>query len=146
MFAKLKASLTGASQRIAGRTDALEAIAAAAALVAAADGEIEDEEVAQTVTALQSNATLSAAFTAAQIGAAVDKMLARAGGGRAGRMGLYKEIDDIATQPDVAETVLLVALDVADSDGEMEPAEKKVIDQIAQRLGMTNQLKELMSV
>jgi tellurite resistance protein len=131
-----KDKLTGASARMSGRTDALEAICAAAALVAAADGDIEDAEVEATTKAVSTNPTVSGAFSPAQINQSIDKMLKRAESGRAGRMGLYKEIEDIASDHELSELVLLTALDIADSDGELEPEEQKVIEKIGQKLGL----------
>jgi tellurite resistance protein len=60
-------------------------------------------------------------------------MMQRAAGGRTGRIGLYKEIDDIANDPEKATVVLAAVLDVADSGG-ISPQEQSVIDNIAQRL------------
>lgn len=132
----VKDKLTGASARMTGRTDVLEAVCAAAALVSAADGDIEDAEVEATTKAVSTNPILSGAFSNTQINQTIDKMLKRAETGRAGRMGLYKEIEDISSDNDMAELVLLTALDIADSDGELEPAEEKVIEKIAQKLGL----------
>ncbi|EFO33575.1 TerB [Roseibium sp. TrichSKD4] len=70
--------------RFKGKTDFLEAVCAAAALVAAADGEIED----------------------------------------------------IKDDPDMAETVYLTALDISESDGQIEPEEKAVLEKIAAKLGL----------
>jgi len=57
--------------------------------------------------------------------------------GHVGRAGVFKEIEDIANDHDMAETVLLTALDVADSDGQVEPEEKVILDKIATKLGLS---------
>lgn len=134
MFAALKQKLTGSVNKFSGRKDFLEAVCASCALVAAADGNIEDEEVEKTIQVIVSNPALSAAFSAREIEGTADTMLKRAQAGRTGRMGLYKEIDDVADDADMAETIYLVALDVADSDGSIADAEKQVLNKIAERL------------
>lgn len=136
MFAKLKEKFSGSVNKYSGRKDFLEAVCAACALIAAADGEVEDEEVTQTVKGIASNPNLSGSFSSREIEATAEAMLKRAQGGRVGRAGLFKEIEDIASDHDMAETVLLTALDVADSDGQVEPQEKEVLSKIAQKLGL----------
>lgn len=135
MFAALKSKLSGGVNKYSGRKDFLEAVCAASALVAAADGDVSDAEVDQTVKAITSNAQLSAAFRSQEIERTADAMLQRAKGGRVGRSGLYKEIEDVASDHDMAETVLLSALDVADHGG-IDDKEKAVLGTIAQKLGL----------
>lgn len=135
MFAALKSKLTGGVNKYSGRKDFLEAVCAASALVAAADGDVSDAEVDQTIKAITSNANLSAAFRTQEIERTADAMLNRAKGGRVGRSGLYKEIEDVSSDHDMAETVLLSALDVADQGG-IDDKEKAVLGTIAQKLGL----------
>lgn len=116
--------------------DFLEGVLAAAALVAVADGEIEESEEAAIIKAIGANAVLSAAWNSREVEQMAQKMLDRAKGGRMGQNGLYSEIDDIAKNPDMAEAVLLMALDVSEGDGEIEPEEKVVLEKIAGRLGL----------
>lgn len=136
MFGKFKSKFTGSVNKFSGNKDFLEAVCAACALVAAADGELEDAEIAQTVKGIASNPALAGAFPTREIEQTADAMCKRAQGGRVGRAGLYKELEDIAADKDKAETVLLTALDVADSDGQVEPEEKKVLEKIAQAFGL----------
>lgn len=136
MFKGLKEKLSGGAKRMSGRTDLLEATTAAAALVAAADGSIDDSEIDATAKAVTANETLNTAFSAREIEGSIQRMLDRANGGRVGRMGLYKEIEDVAGKPEEAEIVLLTAMDIADADGEMDPQEKAVLDKIASKLGL----------
>lgn len=136
MFAKLKNAFSGSVNKYSGKKDFLEAVCAACALVSAADGELEDAEITQTIKGIQSNPALAGAFASREIEATADAMCKRAQGGRVGRAGLYKELEDIASDKDMAETVLLTALDVADSDGQVEPEEKLVLAKIAQTLGL----------
>lgn len=135
MFAKLKEKLSGSVNKYSGRKDFLEAVCAASALIAAADGDVSDAEVDQTVKAITANAQLSAAFKTAEIERTADAMLKRAQGGRVGRAGLYKEIEDIKADHDMGETVLLSALDVADHGG-IDAKEREVLAKIASTLGL----------
>jgi len=133
----LKEKLSGAAQRLNGNTDALEAVCAACALVAAADGDIDESEVEAAIKAVVSNATLAAAFDAGKIETVASRMLDRAAAGRAGRAGLMGEIRDIKDKDkDMRELVLFASMDVADADGDVDEAEKKMLERIAAELGL----------
>lgn len=137
MFGKLFGKKAEAAvQKFSGRTDFLEAVCAAAALIAAADGEIEDSEVKATVKAVKANKSLSAGFDQSAIETCINKMLERAGGGRVGRMGLWEEIREVSKDAEMAQSVVLTALDVAEGDGEIEPEEKVVLDRLAKELSV----------
>lgn len=137
MFGKLFGKKAEAAvQKFSGRTDFLEAVCAGAALIAAADGEIEDSEVDATVKAVKANKPLAQGFDQLTIDKTINTMLERAGGGRVGRSGLRKEVIEIAKDPEMAEAVILTALDVAEADGEIEPAEQKVLEALAKDLGV----------
>ncbi len=137
MFGKLFGKKAEAAvQKFSGRTDFLEAVCAAAALIAAADGEIEDSEVKATIKAVKANKSLSAGFDQSAIETCINKMLERAGGGRVGRMGLWEEIREVAKDAELAQGVVLTALDVAEGDGEIEPEEKVVLDRLAKELSV----------
>lgn len=136
MFGRIKEKLAGAGARMSGRTDLLEATCAATALTAAADGDIEDSEVGSIMEALANHPTLSTAFKASQIEQTADAMLKRAKGGLMGRRGLQKEIEQAVgkSTSDDLELILCVAIDVARSDGQIEPEELKVLGGIATTL------------
>lgn len=136
MLKALKDRLSGGANRLQGRTDLLEAVCASAALTAAADGSIDDSEIEATIKAVTANEALNTAFDARQIEGCMQRMLDRAGGGRVGQMNLMKELDDIASNSDDSEMVFLTALDIADADGEIDPAEQAMIEKIAKRLGL----------
>lgn len=139
MFGKLKERLSGGSKKLWGKTDLLEGICAMAALVAMADGEIEDSEVEATLAALQAHATLGGAFAASEIERAFDKQLSRAKGGMAGKLALKREIEEAKAKnaTDELEMALMVAIDVSMADGEMEPQERAVLEDLAKRLGFS---------
>lgn len=134
MFGLFKGKAADAVNRFSGQTDFLEAVCAAAALIAAADGEIEDKEVEATKKAVMANKALSAGFDGRTIDTTIDRMLDRAGGGRMGRIGLWTEIEEAAKKPEMAEAILCAALDVSDSDGEVEPQEQVVLERLAKTL------------
>jgi tellurite resistance protein len=136
MFKMLKERMQGGASRFSGKTDLLEATCAACALVAAADGDIEDEELGATLEALTNHPTLSAAFQNTQIESVANAMCKRAKGGAMGRIGLMKEIEEARSKSssDDLELILAVAIDVSRSDSEMEPAEMKVLEKIAAAL------------
>jgi len=133
-FKFLKNAQAAVTNRFNGNTDFLEAAAAGAMLVAYADGNTDDGEILTAISAMKANQTLAAAFTSSQIEQTIDRMYDRAKAGRSGRAGLYKEIDDIAKNPDQCEAVMWTVIDVADNGG-IDVAEKAVLQNIAQRLG-----------
>ncbi|MEM7602858.1 MAG: TerB family tellurite resistance protein [Verrucomicrobiota bacterium] len=136
MFKNIQAKLMGGAKRMSGRTDMLEAVCAACAWTAAADGSIDDSEIDQSVKAVTSNETLNTAFGAREIEGCMERMIDRANGGRMGIRGLQKEIEDIKSNAEDAEMVLLAAMDVADADGNMDDDEVKVLEKIAKLLGL----------
>lgn len=133
MLAMFKSLVGDKAKKFSGKTDFLEAVCAASALVATADGELDDSELLAAVAAVKSNAALSGAFDARAIETTMDKMCSRAVG-RVGKAGLIKEIEDIKADRDMSETVLLVALDVADSGG-ISNEEEAVLAKIASTVG-----------
>lgn len=137
MFGKLFGGKAKAAvSKFSGRTDFLEAVCAGAALVAAADGSIEDSEVAAAIKAVKANKSLADGFDARAIETTMERMLDRAGGGRVGRSGLRTEIQEIAKDREMAEAVVLTMLDVAEGDGEIDPKEQAVMESISKDLGV----------
>lgn len=133
----LKSLFGGSVNKISGRKDVLEGICAAGALVAAADGNISDEEIAATQKTVASNRTISAAFATGDINKTLEVMLKRAEGGRVGQMELYKEIEEVAKNNDEDTRIIILAgaLDVADQNG-IDDKEKVVLEKIAGKLGL----------
>jgi tellurite resistance protein TerB len=125
-----------AVSKFSGRTDYLEAVCAAAALISAADGEVEDSELKATVKTVKANKSLSGGFDQSTIESTINRMMDRAMGGRMGRMGLWEELREVAKDPEMAQSVVLAALDVSEGDGQIEPEEQKVLEKIAKELGV----------
>lgn len=65
-----------------------------------------------------------------------ERMIQRAGGGRVGRAGLWSEIEEVLKDPEMAEAVVLTAIDVAEGDRELEAAEKAVLERLAKVAGI----------
>lgn len=147
LFTKLKATVAGAAQRLSGKTDLLEAIAAGSILVAAADGEIEGDEVAVLIESLKAHETIAAAFSENVIESTVQKMIDSASPNAAGKIGmvgklrLEKEVKEAKAKSSAEdiEMMLAIMVDVASADEDsIEPAEKAVINKIAASLGHPN--------
>lgn len=134
LFGKLFARKDEVVNRVAGRTDLLEAVAAGAALIAAADGDISDEEINTALKVIKNNEVLSKAFSQVQIDNAMGAQIDRAKGGFSGRRKLWQEIEEVAKDPQDAETVALIVLDVAYADNSVSAEEQAVIDKVGQTL------------
>lgn len=125
-----------ALNRLSGNTDFLEATCAAAVLVAAADGDVSDEEIVAAIEGMQNNKALASAYNAAQIETEMMKQGKRAKT-PSGRIQLKREITDIvAKDPSLREDVFMVAADVAYADGNVSDAERRALNGIAQVLSL----------
>lgn len=138
MFGKLKEKLTGGAARLNGKTDLLEAICAAIALVAAADGDLSDDEAATGLDRLLNHETLSVAFSATQIEAAFDKQVKRVKQGMSGRLALRREVEEARNKStaDELEMLLVIAIDVATADGDIGPKEMTALKSIGQAVNL----------
>lgn len=114
----------------------LEAIIAASLLVAAADGDVSDDEV-KTLNDLLENNDLLKAFKKTEITQIVDRYTSvlRAGF-RVGKVKMLREIVDIADNADHAEEVFVTALTIAEADGDIDPKELVILKEIGRTLGI----------
>lgn len=141
MFGALKKAFKAGAKEVQAdysqNKDYLEAVCAAAALVAMADGEIEDSERSKVVRVLGNHQTLGKMYQQNVIEQTAETMFKRARD-FSGRQALARELDDIKGRDAGAmcEDVYLIALDVAHADGELEAAEADVLKKIASRLGV----------
>lgn len=142
MFGALKNAFKAGSKEIKAEygenKDFLEAVCAASALVAAADGDIEESERRKVVSVIQNHPALSKLYQSNVIEQTADTMFKRAKDS-SGRQLLARELDDVKTRPNgsqMAEDAYLIALDIANSAGELEPAEDAVLKKLAARLGV----------
>ena len=115
--------------------DLMEAVVGGCLLIAAADGDIEDEEVKRVDSLLRTNKNLE------HFGSEITELTNRFGerlksGYRVARAEILREIEDIKGDAQQKEDVLLNMLTIAEADGEIEPAEQKELETVAQRLGL----------
>lgn len=142
MFKSLKNAFGAGAKEIKAEygenRDFLEAVLAAAALVAAADGDIEESERRKVISIITNHATLSKLYQQNVIEQTAETMFKRAKDS-SGRNQLARELDDIKSRPNgaqMAEDAYLIAVDIANADGEVEPQEDAVLKKIAARLGV----------
>lgn len=142
MFNVLKRMAGGAAREVAAEygqnKDFLEAVCAAASLVAWADGDLEQSEKTKVVALIQNHPTLGKLYKADAIEQVAATMFTR-GKDKSGRQLLARELDDLKGKPNgtqMAEDVYLLASDIAMADGELEPQEEEVLKKLAQRLGV----------
>ncbi|MEW6256921.1 MAG: TerB family tellurite resistance protein [Pseudomonadota bacterium] len=142
MFGVLKKAFGAGTREVAAaygeNKDFLEAVCAAVALVAAADGDIEETERQKAIRIVTNHGQLSKLYKQGDIEQTLEAMFRRAKES-SGRQQLARELDDIKGRPNgsqMAEDVYLIAVDIANADGEVEPEEDVVLKRLAARLGV----------
>ncbi|MFG1465223.1 TerB family tellurite resistance protein [Xanthobacter sp. DSM 24535] len=141
MFGAIKKAFKAGAKEVQAdysqNKDYLEAVCAASALVANADGEIEDSERSKVTRILTNHPVLGKMYQQNQIEVTAETMFKRAKDA-SGRQALARELDDIKGRDggQMAEDVYLVAVDVANADGEVEPQEAEILKKIASRLNV----------
>lgn len=133
--AALGAGSTELKARYSQNKDFLEAVCAGVALVAAADGEIEDSERGAILRLVGGNETINAIYKSHEISEVAERMLQKAAT-QSGKQQLARELADIKGQQQMCDDVYLIALDIAHADGELEPAEQAVLAKIAKLLNV----------
>ncbi len=124
-----------------GKTqDFLQAVAASCALVAYADGTLEDSERAKAIQVLTGHTQLSQLYPRNEIEAALNAALGH-GTTSSGRQELARSVDKVKSLPNgeqMAEDVYLVALDVASSNSNHKVGEdeQRVLDRLAKHLSI----------
>jgi len=142
VFGLLKKIAGGAAREVSAEygqsRDFLEAVCAAAALVAWADGELEQSERTKVVNLIQNHPTLGKIYKQDVIEQTANTMFSR-GKDSSGRQLLARELDDLKGKPNgtqMSEDVYLLALDIASADGDVAEQETVVLQKIATRLGV----------
>lgn len=121
-----------AVNQFSGNKDFLEGLCAAAALVAAADGQIDDSEYDIALDVIRNNTAISAAFGTGEIESVFGKMAPKTKT-RSGKNELKEEIREVIARDksgQMGQAIVLVMLDVADQGG-ISPEEEKVMRDIA---------------
>lgn len=133
MFGKFANKLFSGAKKIENR-DLMEAIVGGGLLVAAADGDIEKDELNKLEKLISGNENLK--HFKSDIGKTIRRFTDLLEGDfLVGRSKILREIRDIQGNDEHVEDVVLNILAIAKSDGEVEPAERKVIEEIARELG-----------
>ena len=130
MFNKGKAEVKKIENR-----DLAEGLVGACLLIAAADGEIEPEEIENLNAQLESHPALQG--FGSEIGKMVDSFTKRLESGfLIGKTQIMREIKDCAHNETEAEDIFVAAITMAQADGEVEPAELKILKEIGRALGL----------
>ena len=134
-FLGKKAGAVKAEVKKLENRDLLEAVVGGCLLIAAANGDIEDSEVKKIDSLLRTNKNLE--HFGSEITDRVNRFSERLQSGyRVARAEILREIEDIKSDQQQKEDVLLNMLTIAEADGEIEPAEQKELETVAQRLGL----------
>jgi len=121
-----------AVNQFSGSKDFLEGLCAASALVAAADGSIDDSEYDTALDVIRNNVAIAAAFGTGEIESVFGKMAPKTKT-RSGKAELKEEIRQVIARDKsgaMGQAIVYVMLDVADSGG-IDAAEEKVMREIA---------------
>lgn len=134
LFGKKAAAARQEIKKLENR-DLMQAVVGGCLLVAAADGEIEQSETDKLDQLLRSNANL------AHFGSEITQTITRfseqlRAGFRVGKMNIMREIEDVKNSPKDAEEVFVNMLTIAEADGEIEPEEQKVLEEVGRKLGL----------
>lgn len=115
--------------------DLMEAIVAGAVLVAYADGDCSKEELTKLEDIIATNDNLK--HFGSEINATVEKYsLMMESGARLGRVKLMKEIADVAGDEEQKVEAFIIAIEIADADGNIDEDEMKVLRDIGKALGL----------
>ena len=138
MFGKLFGKRVGAARaevkKVENR-DLMQAVVGAMVLIAYADGECERSELDKIERLIAANDSL------AHFGSEIQQTMGRyvefmEAGPRLGEMKIMREIADVKNNAQEAEEVFVLAITVAEADGEIEPAEVKMLAKIGRELGL----------
>lgn len=115
--------------------DLMQAIVGAMVLIAYADGECEKSELDKIERLIRANENL------AHFGGEITQTMGRFveymdAGPRVGTIKIMREIADIKNNAKDAEEVFVNAITIAEADGEIEPAELKVLSNLGRELGL----------
>jgi len=136
-FDKLKGIATSVANVAvkADNKDLMQAMVASAVVVAYADGDLSDEEMATCSKILKTSSQLTAfGDTPAKL---FDTYCTKyEASGRMARVDLLKEIADVKDNEEEAIRVLVMGIEVADADNDIDDLEMKMLNKIADTLGL----------
>lgn len=114
----------------------MEAVIAAAVLVAAADGDISPKEIDSMEALVKANPSLQ------HFGSEIDATLTKyknlvAAGPRMAKLQLMREVADVSGVRAEAEEVLVTAITIAEASGDIDAKEKVALEAIAKALNLS---------
>lgn len=134
LFKKKAAAAAVALHKIENK-DLLEAIVAGAVLVAYADGSADPEELTKLQNIIESNDNLK--HFGSEIGQTVDKYCRMMeSGARLAKVKLLNEMKDVAADEEQKLEAFIIAIEIADADGEISEDEQKVLREIGRTYGL----------
>lgn len=134
MFKKKAAAAKVTLHRVENR-DLMEAIVAGAVLVAYADGDCSNEELEKLQGIIESNDNLK--HFGSEIGTTIDKYSSMyESGKRIAKMKLMKELGDVQADEQQKVEAFIIAIEIADADGEIDEAEQTVLKEIGKQFGL----------
>ncbi len=116
------------------RKDDVHALLAIVALVAGADGEVEESE-RKAIVDYVTMGDVFKGFTREQLASTLDTNFKKCVSAML-KEDLYDAIAGIADEPDTAKVVMRAGIAVASADGEFEPQEREVLLEVCSRLGL----------
>lgn len=115
--------------------DLMEAIVAGAVLVAYADGSAEASELTKLQNIIESNDNLK--HFGSEIGQTVDKYCRMMeSGARLAKVKLLNEMKDVAADESQKIEAFIIAIEIADADGEVSEDELKILREIGRNYGL----------
>lgn len=142
-----KAATESVRADLEGNKDFLEGVCAGIALVAAADGDIEEEEKKMALKAVTGHAVLGKLYKEAQITECLTTMF-NVAGTASGKLRLNREIAEVKDRLNdraALEDIIAIMADVSSSDGEFEEKEMKIIASVATKLGLADFANEMLA-
>lgn len=134
IFKKKAAAAAVAVHKVENR-DLMEAIVAGSILVAYADGDCSAAELTKLQGIIESNDNLK--HFGSEIGQTVDKYSRMMeNGARLAKVKLMNELKDIAADEEQKLEAFIIAIEIADADGEIDEAEDKVLREIGRTYGL----------
>lgn len=117
------------------KRDLMEATVGGCLLIAFADGDCEESELKTIDSLLRTNKALEG--FGHELTDTINRFTERLKAGyRVARVEILREIEQVKGDRQEAEDVLITMLTIAEADGEIEAAEQKELDNVAERLGL----------
>lgn len=134
MFKKKAAAAQVTLHKVDNR-DLMEAIVAGAVLVAYADGDCSAEELTTLQGIIENNDNLK--HFGSEIGTTIDKYSGMyESGKRLAKVKLMKELADVQADEEQKIEAFIIAIEIADADGDIDDAELAILKEIGKQYGL----------